>query len=224
MITFKRQRLGILCRGTFVWRAAILSDFVDYYQSEKKWNVWSLLSCASLVIFCQWKQERTGDTLICLIVRFRPPMLEKGSLAQHSASPLTLKLHKLKLQLQFQQNTVSPPHPSKKLSTLAQGGILGTKLQRKHLFCIYRSHDAHEDSHDMARYVWTEEETGIFLSVIRDFKFTALFDGMQQRNAALYQYLWAKWGCSLITGSAVVAVEINQNLGLTSTDMLLSTT
>lgn len=111
--------------------------------------------CISCYFFVnEREQERTGDTLICLIVRFHPLMLEKGSLAQHSASPLTLKLHKLKLQLQFQQNVLlSPPCPQK-LSTHAQDGILGTKLQRKHLFCIYRSRDAHEDSHEMT-YVWT---------------------------------------------------------------------
>lgn len=186
MITFKRQRLGILCRSTFVWRAAILSDFADYYQSEKKMErvKFAFLRVSRYFFVNEREQERTGDTLICLIVRFRPLMLEKGSLAEHSASPLTLKLHKLKLQLQFQQNTHLPSPPKiKKLSTLARGGILDTKLQQKDL-----SHDA-QDLHDMARCVWTEEETWIFLSVIRDFKFTALLDGMQQRNAALYQYL-----------------------------------
>lgn len=150
MITFERQRLGLLCRSTFEWCAAILSDFVDYYQSVKKWNVWSLPSCTSLVIFCQWKGagEEGGhtDSSNCTF-----PMLEKGSLAQHCASLLTLKLHKLQLQLQFQQNTAPHFPPQKKLSTLARGCILGTKLQLKNLFCICRSHDAHEALHDMAR-------------------------------------------------------------------------
>lgn len=35
-----------------------------------------------------------------------------------------------------------------------------------HVICM--SHDAHTESHDMAQYMWTEEETEIFSSIISD--------------------------------------------------------
>lgn len=41
----------------------------------------------------------------------------------------------------------------------------------------------------MARFVWMEEETGMFLSIIRDFKNKplSLLHPNQKRNAAVYQ-------------------------------------
>ncbi|KAL7408291.1 hypothetical protein ABVT39_021136 [Epinephelus coioides] len=41
----------------------------------------------------------------------------------------------------------------------------------------------------MVRYVWTEEETEVFLTLIRDKNITAILDSKQQRNAGCYKEL-----------------------------------
>ena len=41
----------------------------------------------------------------------------------------------------------------------------------------------------MARYMWTEEETELFLQMIKEKNITAILDSKQQRNAELYKEL-----------------------------------
>ena len=40
---------------------------------------------------------------------------------------------------------------------------------------------------DNGRFVWTEEEVGAFLAVIKEKQITAILDSKQQRNASVYQ-------------------------------------
>ena len=40
-----------------------------------------------------------------------------------------------------------------------------------------------------SRYVWTDEETKVFLALIQERNVTAILDGKQQRNAIIYQDL-----------------------------------
>lgn len=74
--------------------------------------------------------------------------------------PLTLKLWNVKLRLgKGEQNVIYCKR--KKVSTLT----CFAKLQWTHFYRIHRSHDVHNESHEMPRYVWTEAE--IFLSTIK---------------------------------------------------------
>lgn len=145
MITFKRQRLWntvqkhlCVARCHIIWFCRLLS--VGKKMERVKF---AFLHIFRYFFVNERERERTGDTLICLIVRFCPLMLEEGSLAQHSASPLTLKLQKLKLQLQFQQNAHLSSHPPKKKIVYARmrryfGYKTATKTLVLHLQVTWR--------------------------------------------------------------------------------------